>query len=94
MSGHRVVDSGPGLGISGYNAHGLFVHDRGIIGRHQGTKHLYNICPILAQRLRRWSNIVQMLYQCFVFAGDVGHRGVHAATTRPPTPALHRLRHH
>ena len=27
------------------------------------TKHLYNI----VQRLRRWSNIVQMLYKCFVF---------------------------
>ena len=32
-------------------------------------KHLYNICTTLAQRLRRWSNIVQMLYKCFVFAG-------------------------
>ena len=33
------------------------------------TKHLYNICTTLSQRLRRWSNIVQMLYKCFVFAG-------------------------
>ena len=33
------------------------------------TKHLYNICTTSAQRLRRWSNIVQMLYKCFVFAG-------------------------
>ena len=31
--------------------------------------HLYNICTMLAQRLRRWANIVQMLYKCFVFAG-------------------------
>ena len=23
----------------------------------------------LAERLRRWSNIVQMLYKCFVFTG-------------------------
>ena len=28
------------------------------------TKHLYNICTMLAQR---WANIVQMLYKCFVF---------------------------
>ena len=27
----------------------------------------YNICTTSAQRLRRWSNIVQMLYKCFVF---------------------------
>ena len=33
------------------------------------VKHLYNICKTSAQRLRRWSNIVQMLYKCFVFAG-------------------------
>ena len=33
------------------------------------TKHLYNICTTSAQRLRRWSNIVQMLYKCFVFTG-------------------------
>ena len=32
------------------------------------TKHLYNICTTLSQRLWRWSNIVQMLYKCFVFA--------------------------
>ena len=25
------------------------------------TNHLYNICTTSAQRLRRWSNIVQML---------------------------------
>ena len=33
------------------------------------TKQLYNICTTAAQRLRRWSNVVQMLYKCFVFAG-------------------------
>ena len=32
-------------------------------------KHLYNICTTTDQRLGRWSNIVQMLYKCFVFAG-------------------------
>ena len=35
------------------------------------TKHLYNICTMLAQRLRRWSNVVQMLYKCFVFTGTL-----------------------
>ena len=33
------------------------------------TKHLYNICTTSAQSLRRWFDIVQMLYKCFVFAG-------------------------
>ena len=33
------------------------------------TKRLHNICTTSAQRLRRWSNIVQMLYKCFVFTG-------------------------
>ena len=32
------------------------------------TKHLYNICTMLEHLIRRWSNIVQMLYKCFVFA--------------------------
>ena len=27
-----------------------------------------NICTTMAQRLCRWSNIVQILYKCFVFA--------------------------
>ena len=34
------------------------------------TQHLYNICTMLHQRRRRWSNIVQMLYKCLVFAGN------------------------
>ena len=32
-------------------------------------KHLFNIYTTSAQRLRRWSNIVYMLYRCFVFTG-------------------------
>ena len=32
---------------------------------------MYNICTTSAQRLRRWSDIVQMLYKCFVFIGMV-----------------------
>ena len=42
------------------------------------TKHLYNICTTSSQRLRRWPNIVQMLYKCFVFAGNaVQHYNIH-----------------
>ena len=33
------------------------------------TKHLYNICKMLDQRRRRWADVVQVLYKCFVFAG-------------------------
>ena len=33
------------------------------------TKHPYNICTTSAQRLLRWSNVVQMLDTCFVFTG-------------------------
>ena len=32
------------------------------------TKHLYNICTMLGQRRRRWTDVVQMLYKCFVFS--------------------------
>ena len=33
------------------------------------TKHLFNICTMLDQRRRRWADVVQMLYKCFVLAG-------------------------
>ena len=33
------------------------------------TKHLYNIYTMLDRRRRRWADVVQMLYKCFVFAG-------------------------
>ena len=35
------------------------------------TKRLYDICTMLAQRRRRWANVVQMLYKYFVLAGLV-----------------------
>ena len=35
----------------------------------ENTKHLCNICTMLDQRRRRWTDVVQMLYKCFVFAG-------------------------
>ena len=35
----------------------------------QTQKHLYNLCTMLGQRRRRWNDVVQMLYKCFVFAG-------------------------
>ena len=34
------------------------------------TQHLYKICTKLDQRRRRWADVVQMLYSCFVFAGS------------------------
>ena len=34
------------------------------------TKHLYNIYTMLDQRRRRLAGVVQMLYKCFVFAGQ------------------------
>ena len=34
------------------------------------TKHLYSICTMLVQRRRRWADVLQMLYKCFVFAGN------------------------
>ena len=37
------------------------------------TNHLYTIYTTSAQRLRRWSNIVEMLYKCFVLAGVVAY---------------------
>ena len=40
------------------------------------TKHLYNICTMLGQRRRRWPNVVQMLYKCFVFAGNSSWSGI------------------
>ena len=36
------------------------------------TKHLYNICTM---RRRRWAGVVQMLYKCFVFAGNSSWSG-------------------
>ena len=55
----------------------LYVHKGGlkpesfhfIFTYSENTKHLYNICTMLDQRRRRWADVVQMLYKCFVFAG-------------------------
>ena len=33
------------------------------------TKHFYNICTMLDQRRKRWADVLQMLYKCFVFTG-------------------------
>ena len=44
-----------------------------VMGYHRSipaiTKHLYNICTMSDQRRRRWADVVQMLYKCFVLAG-------------------------
>ena len=46
------------------------------------TKHLYNICTMLDQRRRRWADVVQMLYKCFMFVGVVTSHGDSIATRR------------
>ena len=43
------------------------------------TKKMYNICTISTQRLRRWFNIVQMLYKCVVFTMFTGRVSQSAA---------------
>ena len=35
----------------------------------ENIKHLYNICAILVQRRRRWADVAQMSYKCFMLAG-------------------------
>ena len=49
------------------------------------TKHLQNICTTLAQRLRGWSDAVQMLYKCLceLFAQRVWGACGHAFVIQP-----------
>ena len=47
----------------------LVYPSRSLVGIPVITKHLYNICTMLVQRRRRWADIGQMFYKCFVFAG-------------------------
>ena len=35
------------------------------------TKHLHNICTMLNQLRRRWADVVQVLYRCFLFDGII-----------------------
>ena len=37
------------------------------------TGYLYNICTMLDQRRRRWSDVVRMEFKCFVFSGKSGN---------------------
>ena len=39
------------------------------VASQQTQKHLYNMYTMLDQRRRRWTDVVLMLYKCFVFAG-------------------------
>ena len=43
--------------------------------------HLYNICTMLDQRRRRWADMVQMLYKCFVYAGNCSSH-IHSELSR------------
>ena len=51
------------------------MHEREVCGTHipANTTHLPNVLPMLAHRLRRWSNIGQTLGRCVVFAGMCLH---------------------
>ena len=53
------------------------------------TKYLYDICTMLDQRRRRWADVVQMLYTCFVFAGKTGRYELHQNNESPQFPWLH-----
>ena len=57
------------------------VHKRCELSKQSVTSHFYNICTTSAQRLRRWSNIVQMLYKWFVFTGVTSHNVEHTAAS-------------
>ena len=46
----------------------IVVHEGRFYINPANTKHLYNICTMLEQRRRRWADVVQMVYKCFVFA--------------------------
>ena len=38
-------------------------------------KTFYNICTMVGERRRPWGDVVQMLYDCFVFTGS-SHKGL------------------
>ena len=61
-----VVDGGQALNEHWINIWCLL----GINDSPANTQHLYNICTMLDQRRRRWADVVQKLYNCFVFAGS------------------------
>ena len=68
-SGHSLISSGAAGGSAVHHAYVV----KAAVGKRAhypaNKKHLYNICTTAAQRLRRWSNIVQMFYKYFVFTG-------------------------
>ena len=51
------------------------------------TNHFYNICTMLDQRQRRWTDFVQMLYKCFVFHANIFIYSVHVCTRIQHSPA-------
>ena len=58
------------------------------------TKRLYHICTVLDQCLRRWSDVVQMLYKCFVFPGCVSWPVPFTQVWFNVRPALQTVGHH
>ena len=47
------------------------------------TKYLHNICTTSIQRLRRWTDIIQMLCKYFVFAGTSASFCITSVQLRP-----------
>ena len=58
---------------SGYASPALITHCIDSLRHPVNTKHLYNICTMLVQRRRRWADVGQMLYKCFVFTGSANN---------------------
>ena len=48
-------------------------------------KKLYDISTMFSQRRRRWADVVQMLYKCFVFAGTDFYHGYIKVSTSSAT---------
>ena len=71
MLAHRLL-AGPASNQPWFNASCLL----GAAFNPVNTKYLYNICTMLGQSRRRWADIVQMLYKCFVFAGNSSWSGI------------------
>ena len=73
---YSVIGHGKTTSSSPYVIRALNMAKLGFLyGKHipANIKYLYNICTLLDQRRRRWVDVVQMLYKCFVFAGCTVH---------------------
>ena len=78
------------MGASNYNilriSGAQMVHAMLYSGFPVSTENLYNICTMLNQRRRRWADVVQKLYKCFMFAGLA-----ETCVTKSRFPVKHRV---